>query len=174
MVSVNPETRMKTLSLALAMVVLAGCAAYDGRNLKVGASTPADVEAAMGRPAEKLKAADGDTIYFYPHQPFGRTMVAVRIAPQGVVRSVEQVLTEANLRKMVPGVTTREQAREVFGPPYHVADNRRMEREIWEYTMWSQTQWEHYLYLQFSPDGILREAFMLKDYRKEMGDSFSK
>jgi hypothetical protein len=163
---------MKALALAAAAAILAGCAAVDGRSLKVGASTPGEVEATMGRPAERLKAADGDEIWFYPHQPFGRQMYAVRIAPQGVVRSVEQVLTEQNLRRLLPGATTRAQAHEIFGPPYRSADNRRMEREIWEYTMWSLNQ-EYFMYLQFSPDGVLREAYMLKDYQKEMGDSFS-
>jgi len=162
-----------TLLLALALL-MGGCAAVDGRNLRVGTSTEQDVEAQMGRPAEKLKAIDGDTIWFYPHQPFGRQMYAVRIAPQGVVRSVEQTLTEENLRKVVPGSTTSAQAREIFGPPYRVAGNARMQREAWEYTMYNGQQWDFFLYLQFSPDGILREAFMLKDYQKEMGDSFSK
>ena len=158
----------------IVFLLLAGCAAVDGRNIKVGASTAQDVEVQMGLPAEKLKAIDGDTIYFYPHQPFGRQMYAVRIAPQGVVRSVEQMLTEENLRKMVPGSTTRTQAREVFGPPYMVSANSRMEREVWQYYVWNQQQWEFFLFLQYSPDGVLREAYMLKDYNKEMGDSFGR
>lgn len=165
---------MKTAVLTLALALISGCAAVNGRNLVVGQSTAQDVEAQMGRPAEKLKAIDGDTIFFYPHQPFGRQMYAVRIAPQGTVRSVEQVLTEENLRKMVPGITTRAQAREVFGPPFFVADNTRMGREVWQYYVWNQQQWEFFLYLQFSPDGVLREAYMLKDYSKEMGDSFGR
>ena len=102
--------KLTTLVAVSALVLLQGCAGMDGRGLKVGQSTPQDVEAQMGRPAERLKAADGDTIWFYPHQPFGRQMYAVRIAPQGVVRSVEQVLTVQNVAMLVPGTTSHSPA----------------------------------------------------------------
>jgi len=163
---------MKPIHLLAAMaVLLGGCASYDGRGLAPGASA-AEVEAAMGAPAERLKAADGDTIWFYPRQPFGRQMYAVRIAPDGRMRSVEQTLTERNLLKIVPGATTREQAREIFGPPWRVSFNARMEREMWEYNTYNQTQRDFFLYLQFSPDGILREAIHIEDFSKQQGDAF--
>jgi hypothetical protein len=159
-------------ALVSVLFLLAGCVST-GNNLVAGVSTQQDVEAQMGKPTERLKAADGDTLWFYSRQPFGRMMYAVRVAPDGRVRSVLQTLTEENVRNAIPGTTTRAQARELFGPPYEVATNPRMQREIWTYTMWNQTQWEYFLHLQFSPDGVLREVFILKDYQKEMGDSFS-
>jgi hypothetical protein len=158
--------------LAAAAILMGGCASYDGRGLVPGASTATDVEALMGVPAERLKAADGDTIWFYPRQPFGRQMYAVRIAPDGRMRSVEQTLTELNLRKLVAGATTREQARELFGPPWRVAYNARMEREMWEYWTYNNSQLDFFLYLQFSPDGVLREAIHIEDFSKQQGDSF--
>src|SRR5258706_8190340 len=110
---------MKSMRLvAMALIFLAGCASMDGRGLVPGQSTEKDVQAQMGPPAERLKASDGDSIWFYPSQPFGRQMYAVRLTPAGAVRSVEQVLTESNLAKMVPGVSTRGQARGLFGPPF--------------------------------------------------------
>jgi len=157
--------------LAAAAILIGGCASYDGRGLAPGTAA-ADVEAVMGAPAERLKAADGDTIWFYPRQPFGRQMYAVRIAPDGRMRSVEQTLTEQNLRKLVPGVTTKAQAREIFGPPYRVSYNARMEREMWEYNTYSATQRDFFLYLQFSPDDLLREAIHIEDFSKQQGDTF--
>jgi hypothetical protein len=163
---------MKVTSLlAAAAILMGGCASYDGKGLVPGASTATDVEALMGAPAERLKAADGDTIWFYPRQPFGRQMHAVRIAPDGRMRSIEQTLTEQSLRKVVAGTTTRAQARELFGPPWRVSFNARMQREMWEYTCYNASQLDFFLYLQFSPDGILREAYMIEDYHKQQGDS---
>ena len=158
------------LLLAAVAILLGGCASYDGRGLVPGQSTATDVEALMGTPVERLKAVDGDTIWFYPRQPFGRQMYAVRIAPDGRMRSVEQTLTEQNLKRVVAGVTTTAQARELFGPPYRATTNVRMEREMWEYTVYNATQREFFLYLQFSPDGILREAMLIEDYHNQQGD----
>lgn len=154
---------------AAALLFLGGCAA-PGSSLVGGVSTADDVIAQMGQPAERLKAADGDTIWFYPNQPFGRVTYAARIAPDNRVRSVEQVLTEANVAKVVAGQTTRSQVREMFGPPYQTSYLARQQREVWTWTIWNIAQFEYYLHVQMSDDGIVREVLMLKDYRKEMGD----
>ena len=161
--------KLTTLVAVSALVLLQGCAGMDGRGLKVGQSTPQDVEAQMGRPAERLKAADGDTIWFYPHQPFGRQMYAVRIAPQGVVRSVEQVLTVQNVAMLVPGTTSRSQTRELFGPPFETSYFPRQHRESWTYTMYSAGGQDFFLHVQMSDDGIVREVMMIEDRQKDQG-----
>ena len=35
--------------------------------------------------------------------------------------------------------------------------------------MFNTQQWDYFLDLQFSSDGIVREVMMLKDYNKEQG-----
>ena len=154
---------------AAVAILLGGCATYDGKGLVSGQSTAADVEARMGAPTERVKAADGDTVWFYSRQPFGRQTYAARIAPDGRMRSMEQVLTEANVAKLVPGQSTRAQAHELFGPPYLTSRFERQEREVWTYTMFNINQFDYYLHIQFSFDGIVREVMMLKDYNKEVG-----
>jgi hypothetical protein len=161
---------VKTLLLALSFLpALAGCASFDGRGLVPGQSTAKDVEALMGVPAERIRLPDGDTNWYYPRQPTGRTMFAVRMSPEGVMRSKDQLLTEANLVRLVPGTTQREQARVIVGPPWRTARLERQQREVWEYHMYNVEQMDYFLYLQFSYDGILREVIMLKDYAKEPG-----
>ena len=163
---------MKTILAGIAVLaVLAGCASVTGSGLVPGQSTAQDVQAQMGKPAEQLKAADGDTIWFYPNQPFGRTTYAVRVAPDGRVRSVEQLLSEENVRKVVPGVTTRAQVREMFGPPYESSRFERQQREVWTYTMYNAARDEFFLHVQMSNDGIVREVMMLEDRHKDQGDS---
>ena len=163
---------MKSMRLVVAtLILLSGCAGMDGRGLVPGQSTARDVEAMMGAPAERVTAAGGDTIWFYPRQPFGRQMYAVRLTPAGSVRSVEQVLTESNLAKLTPGVSTRSQARELFGPPFEQSRFARQQREVWTYTAYSGSRQEFFLHLQFSDDGIVREVIFIQDYSKEMGET---
>jgi hypothetical protein len=154
---------------AMLVLLLAGCASFDGRDLVPGQSTAKDVEALMGVPAERMKLPDGDATWYYPRQPTGRMMYAVRFSPDGVMRSREQLLTEQNIARLTRSVTTREQARAIVGPPWRVSRLERQERDVWEYYMFNAALEEYFLYLQFSYDGILREVMMLKDYVKEPG-----
>jgi len=158
---------MRLLLIALAALALASCASFDGYSLVPGKSTAAEVEATMGTPFERLPAAEGGTVWYYPRY---RQTFAVRVGPDGVVRSVDPLLVEPNIRRVAPGATTAAQAREILGPPLLVARNARLERDIWEYNMQNEQQWDYFLEVQFSYDGIVREVMMLKDYSKEMGD----
>jgi len=155
--------------VVLAALALAGCASFDGSGLAPGRSTAKDVEAAMGMPAEQLKVSGGDSLWFYPKQPYGRRTYAVRVGSDGVVRSVEQVLTEANFAKIAVGVTTRAQVRELLGPPYQVVHYERLRRETWTYAIYS-SQRDFFLHVQMSDDGLVREVIMLEDRYKDQGD----
>ena len=154
---------MKYPLYALAAALIAGCASYGGSGLAPGSSTTADVERVMGRPAEKLAAADGGSSWFYPHAPMGRDTYAVRIAPDGKVRSIEQTLTEANLAKLVAGATTSKEVREIFGPPNRAFRNDRQQRDIWEYLYYDPIQIPFIFYVQSSADGIVREVVRIRD-----------
>jgi hypothetical protein len=158
------------LVAASLVLLLSGCASFDGRGLAPGQSTAKDVEALMGVPAERVKMPDGDTVLYYPRQPTGRMMYAVRISPDGVMRSREQLLTEQNIARLYRDTTTRAQARVIVGPPWQVSRFERQQREVWEYYMWNVEAEEYFLYLQFSHDGILREVMMLQEYKPSGGD----
>jgi hypothetical protein len=142
--------------------LLSGCAST-GQGLIAGQSTAADVVAKMGQPAERLPSADGDTVWFYPNQPFGRVTYAVRVAPDGRVRSVEQVLDQAHIARIVAGETTRAQVRETFGPPYLTTYLPRQQREVWTWALYNLVQDPFLLHVQMSDDGIVREVLMLED-----------
>lgn len=157
------------LFVAAISIALAGCASSSGRGLVPGQSTAKDVEALMGAPAERTTVSGGDSLWYYPRQPTGRETYAVRLTPAGVVRSVDQLLTEENLKNIAAGTTTAKQAREILGPPWRTSHNSRMQREVWEYTMFNATQWDYFLYVQLSGDGIVREVLLIKDYIKEVG-----
>ena len=159
-----------SLSLLIVIGLVAGCASFNGYGLKPGVSTAADVEALMGAPAEKITAADHDSIWYYPRQPTGLHTYAVRIGPDGVMRSLEQRLTEKNLKFLVPGATTMKDMRELLGPPWRSARNFLNDRDCWDYRMYNAAQIEYILSVQFSDDGLLREVVFLED-RKVSGAS---
>jgi len=158
------------LFAAILVLLLAGCASFDGRGLVAGQSTAKDVEALMGVPTERIKLADGDTNWYYPRQPTGRMMYAVRISPDGVMRSREQLLTEQNIARLYRDATTREQARVIVGPPWRTSRLERQQRDVWEYYMFNAGLEEYFLYLQFSYDDVLREVMMLQEYKPSGGD----
>jgi hypothetical protein len=159
---------MKPVIAAVAFA-LAACASFDGRGLVPGTSTEQEVTALMGAPADRIKLPGGDTKLYFPRQPEGRMSYAARIGPDGVLRSVDQLLTEQNIANLVRGTTTRAQAREILGPPWHTSRLERQQREVWEYKMYNQVQDKFFLYVQLSDDGIVQEVLMIKDYVDEPG-----
>ena len=154
---------MKRLFIAVVLCALGGCASYNGRGLTPGQSRAGDVEALMGAPAEKMSAPGGDTLWFYPRQPFGRQTYAVRLGADGVMREIDQRLTFENIQKLMIGTTTAKEARELLGPPWRTMHLPRQQRDVWEYTTYSLDQQEFLLYVQFSGDGIVREVIHLRD-----------
>ena len=109
---------MRILLMVVAAASIAGCASYDGRGLVPGASTAAQVEAVMGKPAERVSRPDGGAVLYYPRNPIGRHTYAITLGSDGVMRGIDQRLTLDNINRLVSGKTTSKEVREMFGPPY--------------------------------------------------------
>jgi hypothetical protein len=157
---------MRHVIASAAAALLAGCASLDGSSLVPGQSRSADVEALMGRPAEQITLAGGESVWFYPR---GRQTYAVTLGAGGVVRSVEARLTVENMHKLAQGSTSSREARALLGPPLRVSRLERQQREVWEYPMYDARGFEYSLYVQFSADGIVREVLLLRDLYFEPG-----
>ena len=168
--------QLKLIVLGAIALAIAGCAVLEGkgpfpgsalspaRNLLPGKSVVKDVEGQMGQPAEKITLANGETEWFYPRNQAGRQTIAVQFSPDGVVRSIEERLEPGVIRKVVPEVTTMRQVRELLGPPNRVTRASLFrEREGWEYFIYDASQQKDILYLQFSPDGVLRDKYITRD-----------
>jgi len=160
---------MKFLLAAIAIPILAGCASFDGRGLAPG--TPAaEVERVMGPAADK-RVRDGETWLYFPRQPYGQATYVARIDRDGRLIAIEQRLTDENVGRIVPGKTRVDEVRELFGPPYTDMNFQRMQREILEYRMRSDSSPVPYaVYVQASPDGIVREVYKLSDPDYRLGD----
>jgi len=148
----------------LALLLLAGCASFEGRGLVPGQSTVAEVEAKMGPAADKRVTAAGETVYYYPRLPWGYATYAARISPEGRLIALEQRLTEENIARLKPGATSAQEVLELLGPPYEPMKQALSGNEIWTYPMrlpgHPTPKW---FLAHISPDGILRETYVIDD-----------
>lgn len=146
-------------------VLLAGCASFDGGGLVPGQSTAEEVDRLMGPAADERAGPGGETWFYYPRQPGGRMTFVARIAPDRKLIAVEQRLTDENVARIVPNASNGGDVRSLLGPPAAVTAFPRLNREVWQYHM------RHFgdpgipvaLYVQFSPDGVAREVFLIDE-----------
>jgi len=156
---------MKTaaiLMLGLLLGAYAGPSPHAGRNLVPGQSTAAQVQAAMGRPAEQLTSTAGETIWFYPSAPQGRVTYAVRMRHDGLLIAVEQRLTKDSIARVVADKTTAKEVRELLGPPSFVTRYPARERDEWDYLVLVDNRMHDFL-VEFSSDGVARKTSLLHD-----------
>jgi hypothetical protein len=149
-------------AIALALL-LAGCATW--RDLTPQQSTATDVEAVMGRPAE-VRQVGGESWLYYPKQPFGRKMFVARVAPDAKLIAFEQRLTEEYIAKLVPNHSRKQDVHDLFGPPYEFLTFPRLERETWTWHMRQFGTLPVSLHVQMSPDGVVREVYLLDENHK--------
>ena len=149
------------LPLALAVALAAaGCASH---TLQPSQSTRADVEAALGQAAEVRTLGNGETWLYYPNQPFGRKVQVARVAPDGKLIAVEQRLSEEYIAKLIPNQSSQDDVLALFGRPYERLNVPRMERDMWTWYMRQYGTLKATLNVQMSPDGVVREIYVLDD-----------
>jgi len=158
----KPRPPILSAASALALVVLlGGCAGYDGRTLVPGQSTSAEVDKLMGPAKERRTLANGETVLWYPRQPAGQVSYAARIGKDDRLIAVEQRLTKENLEKLKPGVSRDSDVLDVLGPPWRIDSYPRMERDSW--TWQAQGIQPQLIVVQVSKDHIVRETYMFDD-----------
>lgn len=144
-------------------VLLSGCAAgYSGAGLVPGQSMVEDVEAAMGEPTAVKDTAGGERVLWYSKLPNGRESYAARIDPQGRLISIEQRLTQENIAKLQPNVSTTDDLFDLLGPPYRIFKYPLKDLEAWEYQLRTSPELKT-LYVDVSPDHIVRQVYQLHD-----------
>jgi len=136
-----------------ATAVLYGCVSYGG--FVVGVSTMQDVRSKAGRPSD-VRFAPGEEIWEYATGPQGVETHVVAFDGKGVVRSVEQVLTLDNIKRLTPGKTTREETRELLGRPGDI--NMMNGKEVWEWRFRPFGFIPEILAVSFSGDGLVTDV----------------
>jgi len=117
---------------ALGAALLPACDGSNLQQLKPGVSTAAEVRARMGPPSAEYVNEDGSVIYEYNRQPQGTDCYMLTIGRDQVLQRIEQVLTEANLARVKPGMG-REEVRRLLGAPGSVTQLPAAHEEVWDW-----------------------------------------
>jgi hypothetical protein len=126
---------LKVLWMLAFVLALSGCAGWQGlRGLQPGVDTKESVLERFGKPGAIWDEADGGKTYEYSSQPFGENCYMVRLAPDGSVRAVDQVLDAKWLAKVDRGMT-REQVRRLLGKERTVVFFSRLGEEVWDWNV---------------------------------------
>jgi hypothetical protein len=162
---------MKRVIIFAAVAALSACSSMRMPEPGISAS---QLEAQMGPAADKRVHSDGETLYYYPSQPYGLAMWVARVGADGRLIRMEQRLTDENVARIERGKTRADDVRDLLGPPYKVWPFPRMQRDIWEYRMSINGAGgvPQGLYVQISPDNVVREVYIENDPDNRLsGDS---
>jgi hypothetical protein len=120
----------------------------------------------MGAPADKRQVG-AETWYYYPRQPYGRQTFVARFTPEGRLIAVEPRLNPETIAKIVPNTTRSEQVRDLLGPPWQSTRHERLDRNVWTWLVyrWGTPGFHARLHVQMSPDGVVREVYVLEEFQ---------
>jgi hypothetical protein len=144
-------------------VLLSGCAVdrFSGEGLVPGQSTRAEVEKAMGVPADKRAGPAGETVLWYPRLPYGRVSYAARIGKDDKLIAVEQRLTREYLAMLKPGVSRENDVRDLLGPPQKIDWFERGQVNAWTYN--ARGIEPQIMVVELTKDGVVSKAYMFDD-----------
>jgi len=152
---------------AVAVVTLAGCASMPGTpKLEPGKSTAQDVAKQMGKPAMERARPDGGKVQYFTTLPVGRETYAVTLGADGVVRGMEQRLTQDNVQKVKVGMK-KEEVLQLLGPPRQETPNDRTQESILEYPWTTGNGRKRISWLSVTADGVVREVVEREDFAAE-------
>ena len=89
----------------------------------------------MGPSADRREQPGGETVRYYSRLPAGRAVYAARFGADGKLIAIEQRLTRENAMKLIPRQSTREDVRDLFGPPFRIAEYPKIDSQVWLYPM---------------------------------------
>lgn len=106
---------MMRLAQAILCLLLGACASYGGRGLLPGEARLADVLRVMGTPAMQWRNADDSRQLAYPRGPSGVHTFMVRLAADGRLEAIDNVLDATSFAQIQRGMV-RDQVLRLIGP----------------------------------------------------------
>ena len=151
-----------TLFSALA---LPGCDYVAQKELKPGLSTAREVRERMGPPNQEWPNEDGSVTWEYSRQPQGVECFMVTLGPDKILRSIEQVLTEANFARIEAGMTKPEVQRRL-GKPGKTESFQLKQEQVWSWLIDQRMPGQRlYFTVTFNADGrVVRSGPFTEQY----------
>src|SRR5262249_26773837 len=131
-----------------------GCASIQSMDLQPGSSNVDDVRRTMGPPALELANPDGSKVLAYPRGYYTGQTYMVQVGPNGVVKSVDQVLTEDHFYRIRAGLT-REDVLRRLGPPLETMEFARLQQVAWDYRYRDIWGYDAVLSVMFDMNGVV-------------------
>ena len=135
-----------------AVLLLVACEGNDPMRLKPGQSTRTDVLAALGTPAMEWTEPDGSVTLEFPKGPVGHHTWMARLDTDGVLRALDQVLTEPFFAKIANGMD-KDQVRRILGRPGETRDFPLKPEEVWSWRFLDVPNEPYWFSVHFAPDG---------------------
>ena len=153
------QAAMKPSLLALSLALFAaGCAMYDGRGLRVGASNEGEVRGVMGVPAVEFGSDDGGKDLVYPRGPLGIQTFIAHVGRNGTLEEIRPVLKDEVFRRIRPGLTQDEVLR-MIGPPGEKMHFAMSNTTAWDYRFVDTWGYTAIFSAVFDARGILVSKF---------------
>ena len=146
------------LIVALSAALLAGCASP--RSFAPGSSV-VDVRARVGTPTDIRFDRNGDELWEYARGPEGWETWLVRVGADGKVKDVSQLLTDEQLMKIVPGMMTKADARNLLGRPSDEMFTGA--GTVWSWRFRRDGVQAGWLTVRFNPDNTVMERIAIID-----------
>jgi len=151
--------------LIAAAILGAACTHLSVSEIKPGLTTEAEVRARFGAPAMSWTEPDGGRQLEYSGQPVGTFCYMVFVAPDGKVREIRQVFTDANFARVVPGLTQDDVRRLIGKPEEIVRFHFKPEELMWSWRIDETTEKWVYFNAYFGPDGRVLRSERLVIYK---------
>ncbi|GAB2878194.1 hypothetical protein GCM10027046_02730 [Uliginosibacterium flavum] len=134
--------------------VLSACGPAS-HGLEPGKATMPQLLDQMGEPSMVWSEGDGSLQLEFARIPKGGGNFMARVAPNGILMSLQQVLTEANVEALQPGMS-RDQVRRALGRPGWIEG--RESGELWHWPLDQNRPEVWQVDAQFSVAGTLLEV----------------
>lgn len=156
----------KTFAILAASAFLgAACSHLGVGSFAPGVTTEAEVRAKLGEPGMSWTEPDGSRQLEYSGQPNGTFCHMIVVGPDGKVREIRQAFTEANFRRVVPGLT-QDAVRRLLGRPEEVVRfHLRPDEEVWTWRIDETTEKIEYFNAYFDRGGHLLRSERLVVYK---------
>ena len=148
------------LAVLSAAVALTACVNPE-LSFKPGVTTGTEVLQRMGPANHVWPEPDGGATWEYVWGRPGTYMIGVDSA--GMVRSIDQVLSEKYFHRVRSGMTP-EQVRRAMGPPWQILDFARVHETVWDYRYSDAWNYPSVFSVIFDQSGVVKTTVNQREF----------